>query len=185
MPVYLAAPYLWVIAYNLSISVISKLEKPDKVTLTGRHLVRNHRAKMLIPFSIFSGLQVTFILEAFTAGYVACTFGVAWVGLVMVFYGMTNSIFSMAIGFLSSVVGRLPIIFFGFFLSLTMIMLLLFEVITPDPAAIELVITIAITWALSDSCAKTMNISIHGELFSGKSCNFNFLTLITFFIILR
>ena len=42
---------------------------------------------MLVPFAVYAGLQVTFIQEAFTAGYIGCTFGVQWVGFVMIFYG--------------------------------------------------------------------------------------------------
>ena len=50
-------------------------EITDYAFLTGKHILRNADQKLLIPFCIFTGVQASFIFEAFTAGFVACTFG--------------------------------------------------------------------------------------------------------------
>ena len=47
----------------------------DYALLTGNHIFRSLDQKLLIPFCIFTGVQASFIFEAFTAGFVACTFG--------------------------------------------------------------------------------------------------------------
>lgn len=107
----------------------------------------------------------------------------------MLFYGLANAIFSFSIGFISSVIGRLPILLLGFATSLSIISLLLMETIAPKteqirsyvfeygfPIHIELIkifsikllsllVTVAIVWALSDACVKTMNSALHGSLF--------------------
>jgi len=47
----------------------------DFALLTGNHIFRSLDQKILVPFCIFTGVQASFIFEAFTAGFVACTFG--------------------------------------------------------------------------------------------------------------
>jgi len=83
----------------------------------------------------------------------------------MLFYGLANAIFSFSIGFISSVIGRLPILLLGFATSLSIISLLLTETIAPKTEQISLLVTVAIVWALSDACVKTMNSALHGSLF--------------------
>ena len=57
--------------------------------------------------------------------------------MVMLFYGLANAIFSFSIGFISSVIGRLPILLLGFATSLSIISLLLTETIAPKTEQIR------------------------------------------------
>jgi len=47
---------------------------------------------------MYAGIQNTFIMEAFTAGYVSCSYGIGWVGYVMVAYGIACTPTSYLVG---------------------------------------------------------------------------------------
>ena len=61
---------------------------------------------LLIPLTIYSGLEQSFLIESFTAAWVSCAFTPGWVGLVMIAYGVTNALFSFVSGVLEQCLGK-------------------------------------------------------------------------------
>lgn len=139
--------------------------------MTIRHIWSSKQAKLLIPLNMLSGIQNTFIMEAFTAGYVSCTFGVGWVGLVMVAYGIASCVTSYLIGWISTNFGWLPILILGCIVSLSVVLFSLFEIIVPNPDGLVIITVASFGWGCSNMCVRFMATIVHGELFSGYPFN--------------
>ncbi|KAJ8020378.1 Protein unc-93-like A [Holothuria leucospilota] len=72
-------------------------------------LMQNIYFVLMIPFSVYAGLQKAFITADFTKSYVTCTVGVEWIGYVMICYGITIALFSPFWGSLAKLTGRFVI----------------------------------------------------------------------------
>ena len=108
------------------------------------------------------GLEQSFIIDNFTSAYINCTFGTEWIGLVMIFYGLSNSLFSFVSGKLEGIIGRIPLFVFGATLNLVLILCLLLEWIYPNPNHIEWLFLFGVGWGACDS---VWQCAINGESF--------------------
>ncbi|KAJ8020381.1 Protein unc-93-like A [Holothuria leucospilota] len=88
-------------------------------------LMQNINIVLIIPFSLYAGLQKAFITANFTKSYVTCTVGVEWVGFVMICYGITSALFSPFWGNLAKLTGRFVILTTGTIIFGTLIVVLL------------------------------------------------------------
>lgn len=87
---------------------------------------------LLLPLSIFDGLQQGFYIGDFTKSYIACAWGVYHVGLVTACYGIGTGIFSLFAGLLVKYTGRIPVILTGAAINTTMCIYLLIWNPLPD-----------------------------------------------------
>ncbi|KAG8545978.1 hypothetical protein GDO81_019997, partial [Engystomops pustulosus] len=71
--------------------------------------LKDIRQCLLIPLTMFSGFQQGFLSSDYTKAYITCALGIHFVGYVMICYGATNSISSMASGKLSQYTGRISL----------------------------------------------------------------------------
>ncbi|CAK9301423.1 unnamed protein product [Gordionus sp. m RMFG-2023] len=71
--------------------------------------MRDPRQICLIPLSIYSGLQQGFMSADFTKAYVACYYGVGYLGFVMMVYGAVNAIVCLISGYLNKKISRWPL----------------------------------------------------------------------------
>jgi len=69
----------------------------------------------------------------------------------MIFYGLSNSVFSFLSGWLEGIVGRIPLFIFGFCLNLLLIFSLLFEWLYPNPNHVEWFFLFGVGWGACDS----------------------------------
>lgn len=69
--------------------------------------------QLLIPITIFIGMEQAFIGAEFTQAYVSCALGIHQIGYVMICFGVVNAICSIIFGSIMKYIGRIPIILLG------------------------------------------------------------------------
>ena len=52
---------------------------------------------------------MAFLTETFTFSYITCTFGPEWVGLILIFFGIANSVGCIVLSYLQPYIGRITI----------------------------------------------------------------------------
>merc|ERR1711935_167680 len=135
------------------------------VTTTLKHTISDKRQMLLIPLTIYSGLEQSFIIDNFTSAYINCTFSTEWIGYVMIFYGLSNSLFSFISGVLEGLIGRVPLFIGGALLNLVLILTLLLEWLTPNPNHIEWFFLFGVGWGACDSVWQCAINALYGCLF--------------------
>nr|CAD7455137.1 unnamed protein product [Timema tahoe] len=79
------------------------------VTMTFK-MLRKPRLLMLMPLSVWIGMQEGFMGADYTAAYVSCAWGIRNIGYVMICYGVTNALSAVITGSLVRLTGRVPIV---------------------------------------------------------------------------
>lgn len=69
--------------------------------------------QLLIPITVFIGMEQAFIGADFTQSYISCALGVSQVGYVMICFGCVNAICSILFGSIMKYIGRAPIMGLG------------------------------------------------------------------------
>ncbi|CBY15916.1 unnamed protein product [Oikopleura dioica] len=154
------------------LEIISVPAKENTSTLelaktTINHTIRSKHGfqALLIPLTIYSGLEQSFLIESFTAAWVSCAFDPGWVGLVMIAYGVTNALFSFVSGVLEQCLGRKLIFAFGAVLNLSLIIVLLGGFLLPDPNNVLYLFLFAIGWGICDAVWQCALNALYGVLF--------------------
>ncbi|KAK3085295.1 hypothetical protein FSP39_001180 [Pinctada imbricata] len=148
---------------------------------TFRHLCSSGYQKLLIPLTVYSGLEQGFISADYTKSYISCTIGIWNIGYVMICYGVTDAILSLTFGALVKWVGHTPFfvledlafdrIFNAVFLIAfivhggTQIFLLLWE---PNNADYVIFFVIAGLWGMGDAVIQTQINALYGDLFEDR-----------------
>lgn len=106
-----------------------KAQRHDKASLpllmiTMRHM-RNPYQIFIIPLTIFSGLEVSFITDDFTKAFISCAWSIHYVGLFLVSLGVSGALFSLIFGWLLHLTGRPQIVLLAAVVNVTMIILML------------------------------------------------------------
>ncbi|XP_071529452.1 UNC93-like protein [Panulirus ornatus] len=73
---------------------------------------------LIIPLTMWSGVEQAFLGADYTAAYVSCGLGVHMVGYVMICYGVCDAICSVSFSPLVKLVGRVPIFTMGAIINL-------------------------------------------------------------------
>lgn len=129
--------------------------------------LKNPYQLLIIPLTIWSGLEQGFLASDFTQAYVTCSIGVHSVGLVLIAFGACDAIGSISFGFVIKKVGRLPIFILGALLNIAAITALASW--TPTDSAIYVYFLIAAVWGLADSIWQTQINSFYGVIFPNKA----------------
>uniref|UniRef100_A0A915DDD1 Uncharacterized protein n=1 Tax=Ditylenchus dipsaci TaxID=166011 RepID=A0A915DDD1_9BILA len=111
------------------------LKKAPKFTaevlrLTLKNL-RKPKPLLLIPLTIFSGIEQAFAVGFYTKAYVACGLGVSQIGYVMTSFGVSDAICSLVFGPLIKLFGRMPLFVFGAVINMLMIFTLMIWPLNP------------------------------------------------------
>lgn len=69
--------------------------------------------QLLIPITVFIGMEQAFIGAEFTQAYVSCALGIHQIGYVMICFGVVNAICSIIFGSIMKYIGRVTIIILG------------------------------------------------------------------------
>ena len=80
---------------------------------------------LIIPLTIWSGLEQGFFLSDYTAGFISCLYGVGHVGWVLMTYGVCDALFSISFGVIIKYTGRPPIYLLGAGINLAVIIVML------------------------------------------------------------
>ncbi|CAF1024654.1 unnamed protein product [Rotaria sordida] len=130
---------------------------------TIKHL-RQINQLLLIPLTIWSGLEQSFLNAQFTKGFVSCTLNAKYVGLILIAYGVCASISSFGFGQVVKLVGRWPCFGIAAIINYALIMTML--VWRPSEDQIGVLFTLAGLWGVSDGVWQTQINALYGVLFS-------------------
>lgn len=127
---------------------------------------RNTKQILLIPITLFIGIEEAFIFGDYSEAYIACAWGVHNIGLVFICFGIVSSIMSYLAGWLVKYIPRMVLVLAGAAGNLGVsAVLFLWE---PDSdESIYFFILIGF-WGMSDAIWQTQINSLYGLLFRDK-----------------
>ncbi|XP_053380264.1 protein unc-93 homolog A-like [Mercenaria mercenaria] len=131
-----------------------------------RHFYNSKYQKLLIPLTIYSGVEAAFFAGDYTRSFISCSMGVWNVGYVMIAYGVADAACSLIIGRLVKYTGFLPWFILAFILhGGTLITLLMWK---PNPDYPILFYLFAVLWGIGDAVIQTLLNALYGDLFTQK-----------------
>lgn len=130
---------------------------------TINHMRRGYQ-QLIIPLTVYSGMQQAFFAGDFTQAYISCAWGIQYVGFVMISYGVVDAAFSMTFGCLVKRVGRVPIILLAVVLNASIMILMLDW--HPQPTKPHNYFVIAVFWGMADASWQTQINSFYGVIFA-------------------
>ncbi|XP_041375281.1 protein unc-93 homolog A-like [Gigantopelta aegis] len=131
---------------------------------TFSQLFKNHSQKLLVPLTIYSGVEQGFIGGTFTRAYVTCSLGIWNIGYVMIVYGITDAICSFSFGRLVQYVGHIPFFVLAFLLHGGC--LITFLLWGPNPDHLAVFYVVAALWGMGDAVIQTQINALYGCLFT-------------------
>ncbi|XP_062858490.1 protein unc-93 homolog A [Trichomycterus rosablanca] len=126
-------------------------------------LLRDKRLIMLIPLTMYSGFEQSFLAGEYTKNYVTCALGIHYVGYVMICFGAVNSLSSYLFGKLAQYTGRIALFCFAAVLNLSGAIALLFW--RPHPDELPVFFVFPALWGMGDAIWQTQTNALYGTLF--------------------
>ncbi|ODN04684.1 UNC93-like protein [Orchesella cincta] len=140
----------------------SQLEGKELLIATFRHMRKPYQI-LIIPLTIWSGMEQGFFGAEYTAGFVNCAWGIEKIGYVLICYGVVDAIGSISFGPIIRYTGRITIFVFGAIVNIAMIIVMLTW--TPDPDNPIMFFVVAGCWGLGDAIWQTQINAFYGVLF--------------------
>ncbi|GFT79403.1 protein unc-93 homolog A [Nephila pilipes] len=169
--IFLALTVLAAITVGLFLDPIKQKKEDDnesiisRVVATLKHLKKTEQL-LLVPITIYSGIQQAFILSDYSKAYIACAWGLYHVGLVFICFGIVNAIMSFFAGHLVKYVSRMALMFTGLAGNISVcIVLFLWE---PNSDQYVVFFVLAGMWGLCDAIWQTQLNSFYGSLFRSQ-----------------
>jgi MFS family permease len=150
---------------------------------TVKHM-RHGNQLLLIPLTIWSGLEQSFLSAQFTKvqreshydmfvmcltmlqGFVSCTLNAKYVGLVLIAYGICDSIGSVSFGQIAKLVGRWPCFLLAAIINYSLIVTMF--VWKPTENQIVVLFVLAGLWGVADAVWQTQINAFYGVIFVDK-----------------
>ncbi|XP_033748453.1 protein unc-93 homolog A-like [Pecten maximus] len=125
---------------------------------------------LLVPFSLYTGLEQVVMYAEYTKSFVACRLGVEWVGYTMICFGVFNTIGSPLSGTLAKYVGRGSLLLVAFLLNLGVLAGLRFWAVPDQPSIKQTILFFVFPgiWGLADSIWQTQSATLVGVAFKDK-----------------
>ncbi|KIH44889.1 hypothetical protein ANCDUO_25078 [Ancylostoma duodenale] len=114
---------------------------------------KNMRIMLLVPLTVFNGVEQAFVAGIFTKAFVACGLGVSHIGFVCTAFGVADAICSLVFGPLIKLFGRMPLFVFGAVNNMLMIVTLMIWPLNPADKAILYVA--GCVWGMADAVWNT------------------------------
>ncbi|KAK3595783.1 hypothetical protein CHS0354_025420 [Potamilus streckersoni] len=130
---------------------------------TLRLLVTNLNMALLVPFSMYTGMEQVIMYAEFTKAYVTCTLGISYIGFTMICFGVVNTVVSPLIGMVGKYLGRLILCYIAMALNLGILAVLLYWPL--DPGEIYVFFFIPGVWGLADAIWQTQSGALIGSIF--------------------
>ncbi|XP_041375305.1 protein unc-93 homolog A-like isoform X2 [Gigantopelta aegis] len=140
---------------------------PRLLIATFKHLIKSTPQKLLIPLTIYSGVEQGFIGGTFTRAYVSCSLGIWNIGYIMIVYGVVDAICSFGFGRLVQYVGHIPFFVLAFLVHGACQITFLLWGPTPDQYVIFFVL--AAFWGMGDAVIQTQINALYGFLFTDNT----------------
>lgn len=174
--IYLASAVIAVIIVSIFLDQIT-LDKetseddrklsPKLLISTFRHLFSSPLQMMLIPITIYSGVEQAFIGGDFTKAYISCTLGIWNLGYVMICYGVADALCSILFGRLVVYIGHIPFFVFAFITHGAL--QIAFLKWSPEQGQEVIFYVCAALWGMGDAVIQTQLNALYGHLFSDKA----------------
>lgn len=172
--IYLTCVIVAVIIVMLFVDPLSrygeKQRKVDSQELSGIQLLsatayqlKKPYQQLLIPITVWIGMEQAFIGAEFTQAYISCALGVHRVGYVMICFGVVNAGCSLLFGSLMKFVGRQSLMVLGAIVHVSLIVVLLHW--KPHPANPYVFYTVSGLWGVGDAVWQTQVNGLYGTLF--------------------
>lgn len=126
-------------------------------------LLKDWRLLTLIPLTMYSGFEQSFLAGEYTKNYVTCALGIHFVGFVMMCFGATNSLCSFLFGRLARYTGRAPLFLLAAVTNLACIIALLLW--RPHPDELPVFFIFPALWGMADAIWQTQTNALYGILF--------------------
>ncbi|NWX61196.1 UN93A protein, partial [Promerops cafer] len=142
-----------------------KLEAPSfwsTFLATFRHL-KDKRQCLLIPLTMYSGFEQSFLTGDYTKSYMTCALGIHYIGYMMICFAGVNSLCSLLFGKISQYTGRKLLFALAAVMNTGCIIALLLW--KPHPKQLAVFFVIPALWGLSDAVWQTQTNAIYGILF--------------------
>ncbi|KAL3858080.1 hypothetical protein ACJMK2_012694 [Sinanodonta woodiana] len=133
---------------------------------TLRLLVTNLNMALLVPFSMYTGIEQVIMYAEFTKAYVTCKLGISYVGMTMICFGVVNTVGSPLIGMVGKYIGRQMLCYIATALNLGMLAVMLYW--TPDQNEIYVFFFVPGVWGLADAIWQTQGGALIGSIFSDQ-----------------
>ncbi|XP_048063487.1 protein unc-93 homolog A [Megalobrama amblycephala] len=127
-------------------------------------LLRDPRLLLLIPLTMYSGFEQSFLSGEYTKNYVTCALGIHYVGFVMICFGAANSLCSFAFGRLAEYTGRIALFCLAAATNLGCFVGLLYW--EPHPDQLPVFFVFPALWGLADAVWQTQTNALYGVLFA-------------------
>ncbi|KAK5903204.1 hypothetical protein CgunFtcFv8_007004 [Champsocephalus gunnari] len=135
----------------------------SKTFLATFRLLKDWRLLTLIPLTMYSGFEQSFLSGEYTKNYVTCALGIHYVGYVMMCFGATNSVCSFLFGRLARYTGRAALLLFAALANFSCIIALLFW--RPHPDQLPIFFVFPALWGMADAIWQTQTNALYGILF--------------------
>ncbi|XP_059148852.1 protein unc-93 homolog A-like [Physella acuta] len=140
---------------------------PKLLISTFRHLFSSPLQALLVPLTVYSGLEQAFFWGDFTQAYISCTLGIWNLGYVMICYGVADALCSILFGRLVVYIGHIPFFIFVFINhGALQIAFLLWR---PQENQQVIFYVCAALWGMGDAVMQTQLNALYGNLFSDKA----------------
>ncbi|XP_033221667.1 UNC93-like protein [Belonocnema kinseyi] len=172
--IYLSCVVVAVIIVALFVDPLSrygeKQRRADSQELSGIQLLsatayqlKKPYQQLLIPITVWIGMEQAFIGADFTQAYISCALGVHKVGYVMICFGVVNAGCSLLFGSIMKFIGRQPVMALGAVVHVSLIAVLLNW--KPHPDNPYTFYTISGLWGVGDAVWQTQVNGLYGTLF--------------------
>ncbi|KAF6017890.1 UNC93A [Bugula neritina] len=139
---------------------------PKELISTLRHL-KDRRQLLLIPITIYVGMEQGFFISDYLQAYITCPLGKQWVGYVAICYGVVDAFSSAFFGKLAQFTGRVPIMVLGLLSHLSLAVALLY--VNTSDLKTYVYFVIAGFWGMGDAIWSTNFSAFYGVLFKENS----------------
>ncbi|CAF0768384.1 unnamed protein product [Adineta ricciae] len=126
---------------------------------------------LLIPFTLWSGFEQTYIVAQFTKGFITCAAGIKYVGLVMIVFGVCNAVSSFSFGHIAKRLDRVYCLALAAVISYALIITMLLW--TPHENQLWVLFVLAGFWGIADGCWQTQTNAAYGVLFTEHESAFS------------
>ncbi|XP_003971963.1 protein unc-93 homolog A isoform X1 [Takifugu rubripes] len=140
-----------------------KREPFCKTFLATFRLLKDRRLLLVVPLTMYSGFEQSFLSGEYTKNYVTCALGIHYIGFVMMCFGATNSISSFLFGRLARYTGRAALMCLAAATNLSCI--ITFLLWKPDPKQLHVFFLLAALWGMADAVWQTQTNALYGILF--------------------
>lgn len=126
-------------------------------------LLKDWRMVTLIPLTMYSGFEQSFLSGEYTKNYVTCALGIHFVGFVMMCSGAVDSLCSIIFGRLSRYTGRPALLSLAAVTNISCIIALLYW--RPNPDQLGVFFVFSALWGMADAVWQTQINALYGVLF--------------------